>query len=345
MENKNKDTLVERYLAAVRDILPAKQREETVTEIHSLIQDALDDRSKAAGHEPDDEMVTEVLKQFGPPDKIVAPYLPEKYLIGPRLFPIFLMVLRIALPIIAILALVGFWVGLQPSLPLNGSELATNILKSLGNTVTIVFQAFGNIVIIFAILQWTLPEFKSVAKEKAWDPHSLRAISLPDKIKRGELITEIFFTLVALIVFTFYVDKIGIYNNLNGQWSFTPILTSAFYAYIPWLDLLWVLTIIMDTILLRRGSWEVGTKVFAIALNLFSIGISASLMTNIQYLYTLRGAPGELWTGGRFYSILNQALILAFAIAIIASAVKIIRMSWQLIKGNRIVTLPLDRPE
>jgi hypothetical protein len=153
MENKNKDTLVERYLTAVRDILPAKQREETVTEIHSLIQDALDDRSKAAGHEPDDEMVTEVLKQFGPPDKIVAPYLPEKYLIGPRLFPIFLMVLRIALPIIAILALVGFWVGLQPSLPLNGSELATNILKSLGNTVTIVFQAFGNIVIIFAILQ------------------------------------------------------------------------------------------------------------------------------------------------------------------------------------------------
>ena len=48
--------------------------------------------------------------------------------------------------------------------------------------------------LIFAILQWALPEFKLTAKEKEWDPHSLKAISQPDKIKRGELITEIFFT-------------------------------------------------------------------------------------------------------------------------------------------------------
>jgi hypothetical protein len=345
MDNKNKDTLVERYLAAVSENLPAKQRQETITEIRSLIQDALDDRSEAEGREVDDEMVVEVLKQFGPPEKIVAPYLPERYLVGPRLFPIFLTVLRIALPIIAVLALVGYWTGLHPALPLTGSELTTNILKSLGNTVTIVFQAFGNIVIIFAILQWTLPEFKSAAKEKAWNPRNLKAIRQPDKIKRGELITEIFFTLVALIVFTFYVDKIGIYNNFNGQWSFTPILTSAFYAYIPWLDLLWVLTIIMDTILLRRGSWEVGSRIFAIALNLFSIGITASILTNIQYLYTLQGALGELGASGIFNSALNQVLILALAIAIIGSAVKIIRMSWQLIKGSGVITLPLNRAE
>jgi hypothetical protein len=345
MENRTKDTLIDRYLARVSEILPAKQRQDTVTEIRSLIQDAVDDRSKIEGREPDEQMMADVLKQFGSPEKIVAPYLPEKYLIGPRLFPIFMLVLRIALPIIAVLALVGYWTGLHPVLPLTGVELTNNILKSLGNTVTIIFQAFGNIVIIFAILQWTLPEFKSVAREKAWNPHSLKAISQPNKIKRGELITEIFFTLVGLIVFTFYIDKIGIYNNLNGQWSFTPILTSAFYAYVPWLDLLFVLTIIMDTILLRRGSWEVGTKIFAIALNLFSIGITASILTNIQYLYTLQGALGQFGSEGIFHSVLNQGLILALAISIIASAVKIIRMSWQLIKGSGEIILPLNRPD
>ena len=105
------DTLIDRYLAAVSDILPAKQRKDTVTEIRSLIQDALDDRSKTEGRAPDDEMMADVLKQFGPPEKIVAPYLPEKYLIGPRLFPTFILVLRIVLPIIAVLSLVGFWIG------------------------------------------------------------------------------------------------------------------------------------------------------------------------------------------------------------------------------------------
>ena len=343
MENKTKDTLIDRYLATVSEILPAKQRKDTVTEIGSLIQDALDDRSKAEGREPDEQMMADVLKQFGSLEKIVAPYLPAKYLIGPRLFPIFMLVLRIALPIIAVLGLVGYWTGLHPALPLTGVELTTNILKSLGNTVTIVFQAFGNIVIIFAILQWTLPEFKSVTKEKAWDPHSLKAISQPNKIKRGELITEIFFTLVGLILFTFYFDKIGIYNNLNGQWSFTPVLTSAFYAYIPWLDLLWILTIVMDTILLRRGSWEVSTRIFSIALNLFSIGITVSIMTNIQHLYTLNGVLGELSGEGIFPSAINEGLILVLAIVIITSAAKIIRMSWQLLKGSEISIERLTR--
>src|SRR5512135_936623 len=103
------DTLIDRYLNAVSDLLPTNLRKDTVTEIRTLIQDALDDRSKTERRPIDDQMMADVLKQFGPPEKIVAPYLPEKYLIGPRLFPTFLMVLKIALPIIAVLSLVGFW--------------------------------------------------------------------------------------------------------------------------------------------------------------------------------------------------------------------------------------------
>ncbi|MFZ2096303.1 MAG: hypothetical protein WAV05_06660 [Anaerolineales bacterium] len=325
------DTLVDRYLAAVSEKLPAKLRKDTVTEIRSLIQDALEDQSKSEGREPDDAMMVEVLKQFGSPESIVAPYLPEKYLIGPQLFPTFILVISIVLPIIAALSLVGFWTGhIQPG-PISGVELITNIANSIGNVLSAALQGFGNIVIIFAILQWVIPDFKFTSKE--WNPRSLKAIPQPDKIKRGELITEIFFTLVGLIVFTFYFDKIGIYNNVNGQWSFTPILTSAFNAYIPWLDLLWILTIVLDAILLRRGSWEMGTRVFSILVNAFSIGISASILTNIQYLYTIRGALGELGAEGIIHSVFNQALILALSIAIIVSAVKILKNIWRMIRA------------
>jgi hypothetical protein len=325
------DTLVDRYLAAVSEKLPAKLRKDTVTEIRSLIQDALEDQSKSEGREPDDAMMVEVLKQFGSPESIVAPYLPEKYLIGPQLFPTFILVISIVLPIIAALSLVGFWTGhIQPG-PISGVELITNISNSIGNVLSAVLQGFGNIVIIFAILQWVIPDFKFTSKE--WNPRSLKAIPQPDKIKRGELITEIFFTLVGLIVFTFYFDKIGIYNNVNGQWSFTPILTYAFTAYIPWLDLLWILTIVLDAILLRRGFWEMGTRVFAILVNAFSIGISASILTNIQYLYTIRGALGELGAEGIIHSVFNQALILALSIAIIVSAIKLLKNIWRMIRA------------
>ena len=326
------DTIIDRYLAVVSEILPAKMRQDTVTEIRSLIQDALDDRSKTEGREPDNEMMVEVLKQFGPPDKIVAPYLPERYLIGPRLFPTFLTVLKIALPIIAVLSLVVFWVGVNQASQITGQELITHLIESLGNALSTVVQAFGNIVFIFAILQWVIPEFRSAAREKEWDPRSLKAISQPDKVKRGELITEIFFTLLGLIIFNFYLDRVGIYNNVNGVWSFTPVLTSAFNAYIPWLSLFWILTILLDSLLLRRGLWEVGTRVFAILLSAFNIAIAASFMTHIQYLYTFKGALGQLGAEGIVQSILNQVLVVVFIIVIITSAVKIVQMVWRMFK-------------
>ena len=325
------DTLVDRYISAVSDILPAKLRKDTVTEIHSLIQDALDDRSKTEGKAPDDEMMAAVLKEFGSPESIVAPYMPDKYLIGPRLFPTFLTVIQIVLPIIAALSLVGFWVVHNQAGSVSGVELITNLFKSFGNALSAVVQTFGNVVLIFAILQWVLPEFKTKAKE--WDPHSLKAIRQPDKIKRGELITEIFFSLVGLIIFTFYLDRVGIYNNMNGQWTFMPILTSAFNVYIPWLDLFWGLTILLNAILLRKGSWDIGTRLFSILMNAFSIAIAASFMTHIQYLYTIQGALGQLGGEGILQSLLNQILIVVFVIVIITNAVRIIQMVLKIVRS------------
>lgn len=326
MATKNKETLIDRYLAAVSDLLPSKLRKDTVTEISSLIQDALDDRSKAEGREPDDEMIALVLKEFGPPEQIVAPYLPEKYLIGPRLYPAFILVLKIVLPIIAVLILVTYWMAAIQTPSMTTAEFIKDIAKSLGSALSATVQAFGNIVLIFAILQYTVPEFKMTSKEKEWDPHSLKTVEQPNKVKRGELITEIVFTFIALIIFNFYLDKVGIYNNINGVWSFTPILTEAFKAYIPWLSLLWILTILLDVMVLRKGAWQTGTRLFSILVSALNIAIAASLMGNISLLYTLEGATGMLGAVGILKSLLNQFLIIALAISIIVNAVKIVQM-------------------
>jgi HAAS len=334
METSNKETIIDRYLAAVSERLPVKQREDTVKEISSLIQDALDDRSKTEGKEPDDEMMIAVLKEFGPPEKIIAPYLPERYLIGPYLYPTFMLVLRIALPIIGVLTLVAFWLGLNFPTPVTGAGFITELVKSVGQAIASVVTAFGNIVLIFAILQWAIPEFRTAPKAKEWDPRSLKAISQPDKVKRGELIVEIFFILVALIVFNIYLDRVGIYNNLNGVWSFTPILTSTFISFIPWLDLLWVATIVLDIVLLRKGAWQAGTRIFSILVNALNIGIAATLMSRVPYLYTLQGAMGQFGGAGIVNSFLNQVLIIVFVVVIISSAVKIIQMLLRLLRAR-----------
>lgn len=332
METSQKETIIDRYLVAVSERLPAKQREDTVKEISSLIQDALDDRSKSEGKEPDEAMMVAVLKEFGPPEKIIAPYLPERYLIGPNLYPTFMLVLSIALPIIGVLTLVGFWLSLNFPTPVAGTDLIKDVVNSLAQALSAVVAAFGNIVVIFAILQWAIPEFRNAPKPKEWDPHSLKAISKPDKVKRGELIVEVILNLVALIIFNIYLDRVGIYNNLNGVWSFTPVLTSTFISFIPWLDLLWVATIVLDIILLRKGAWQTGTRIFSILVSALNIGIAASLMSRVPFLYTLQGAMGEFGGAGIVHSLLNQVLILVFVIVIITSAVKIIQMLLRLLR-------------
>jgi hypothetical protein len=341
MNTMNKDTIVDRYLATVSDLLPARLRKDTVTEIRSLIQDALDDRSKAEGRATDDEMMAAVLKEFGSPENIVAPYLPEKYLIGPRLYPTFILVLKIALPIIAVLMLIITWIGVNPLAGMTTSEFFTDLAKSVANTLSVVVQAFGNIVLIFAILQWAIPEFKATPKDKEWDPHSLKAIRQPDKIKRGELITEIVFTFIGLIIFNFYFDRVGIYNNLDGQWTFIPILTDAFKTYIPWLSILWILTILLDVLVLRNGAWQTGTRWFSVLVSALNIAIAASLMRNISFLYTLEGAMGYWGAIGILKSLLNQFLIIALGISIIVSAVKIVQMILQIVRVK--VSLPESR--
>jgi len=335
------DTLIDRYITAVSENLPAKIRKDTVTEIRSLIQDALDDRSKTEGKAPDDEMMVAVLKEFGPPEKLAAPYLPDKYLVGPRLFPPFILVLRIALPIIFVLVLVASWLGFDQVTVMTAREFITELIKSLANSLSAVVSAFGNIVLIFAILQWALPEFKTKTKE--WDPHTLKAISEPDRIKIGELIIEIALILTALIIFNFYPDRVGIYNNLNGVWSFTPVLTTTFFSYIPWLDLVWGLTILLDVILLRKGAWQMGTRILSILVSGLTISIASRLMTRIPLLYTLKGALGELGGVGILQSLLNQILIVVLAIVIIMSVVKIVQMILHIVRGK--LPLPESLPK
>ena len=330
--------LIDTYVSEIGRRLPKKNRTDIQNEILSTLQDMLEERSQNTGKTVDDEMILEVLKSYGAPEKVAATYLGERYLIGPRLYPTFILVLKIALPIIAVLILVVTWIGANPFAGMTTSGFITNLANSLANTLSVVVQAFGNIVLIFAILQWAIPEFKAIPKGKEWDPHSLKAISQPDKIKRGELITEIVFTFIALIIFNFYFDRVGIYNNLDGQWTFIPILTDAFKAYIPWLSMLWILTILLDILILRKGAWQTGTRWFSILVSSLNIIIAVSLMRNISLLYTLEGAMGTWGAIGILKSLLNQFLIIALAVSIIVSAVKIVQMVLNIVRIK--VSLP-----
>ena len=77
---------MQRYLLAVKKELGGKQREDITAEIESYIYDLLEERHPEAKEIGTSELEA-ILKEMGAPRKVAAQYSPQRYLIGPRLFP------------------------------------------------------------------------------------------------------------------------------------------------------------------------------------------------------------------------------------------------------------------
>lgn len=75
---------LDRDVSEIGKQLPRKSRGDIQTEIRSTLEDMLEERAAGAGRPADDEMVKELLKEYGTPDKVAQSYLPTQYLIGPR---------------------------------------------------------------------------------------------------------------------------------------------------------------------------------------------------------------------------------------------------------------------
>ena len=271
--------LIERYISEIGKHLPRKSRADIETEIRSTLEDMLEERSAAAGRPADDEMIKGLLKEYGAPDKVAESYLPERYLIGPKLFPIFTLVLKIVFSVLTVLALIGFGIRFGTS-AMTAQAFVEVFGKAFIEYVGGIIAAFGNIVFIFAILQWSLPasEFEDQKKDKVWDPSTLEKEPEPNDVRIWEPIWAIVITIAALLVFNLYPQVIG-FGFLNGNtWSFVPALTDAFFRYLPWINVLWFLQIVLNMILLRQGRWTALTRWFEVALSLMSIAIAYLLL-------------------------------------------------------------------
>jgi hypothetical protein len=349
--------LIDSYVSEVGRRLPRKMRTDIEAEIRSILQDMLEERSQKTGKPVDEEMTLEILKSYGAPDKVAANYLGDRYLVGPRLYPIFMLVLRIALTVIGVLAAIGLGIALS-QVTLTPANALQTTLKAFGSFFTSAFTAIGNIVIIFAIVEWALfsaggkAEIKGLPKEKEWDPRSLTKISSPNQVKMGETIMEIVGCFVAIVLFNFYPQVIGFTSSLNGlvesgNWAvgfgslkFVPLLSEAFFHFVPYLTIVWVLTIILDIVLLRTGYWNAWTRIASIGLKIINIIIAAAMLAVPSLLAvttaSLTSAFGDANAARTLMSLLNQVVRIGLWISIIGNAIEIIRAVLRITRNNLI---------
>jgi hypothetical protein len=241
--------------------------------------------------------------------------------------------------------LAGFWAMVDVSRQITPIEnISGTFVSVLIGVVTTVISALGNLVLIFAIIEWVMHNegFPSKGKVKStsreWDPRSLIRISPPNQIKLSDLIMEIVASFAAIVIFNFYPQMFSLGFKSGGQWylgmgnwTFIPLLSQAFFHYIPYLTTVWVLTIILDIVLLRLGFWNTATRIVSISLKVIGIIIAACLLVEPSLIgisassFTAVGFSASSDTLGVMIFSLNQLVRLILLLIIFLSGLDIIK--------------------
>jgi len=262
--------LVERYVYAVGRHLPRKMRADVEPELHSLLLDSVESRSEESGQPATDELIAEVLKEFGPPRKMATSYMPQpQYVVGPQLFPVYLLVLTIVACVLAAMQAFGFMVAVA-GVPLFSAEAGRLFGSGLLNLGASLLSAIGSITLTFYILERVIPH-ASLEEDVEWDPTKLPAsVRVNDRISVPGQVVTICIMLGLLILFNFFPQVIGVYNYSNGEWTFSPMLAPTFRHFMPWFNVAWLGTLAMSVWLLVRGRWEPAMRWADLAREIFS---------------------------------------------------------------------------
>jgi hypothetical protein len=99
--------LIDRYLAAVGVLLPRDQRDDIVAELRDVLETHADEKRAELGRALTVEEESELLRAFGHPLAVAGRYGRRQYLIGPELYPLYVVASKVVLAIAAASALVA----------------------------------------------------------------------------------------------------------------------------------------------------------------------------------------------------------------------------------------------
>ncbi len=178
--------LVDRYLNAIKGYLPQNEKtpqDDIIAELKDSLLSRIEERESELGRALSAAEQQAIVKENGHPMLVASRYLPQQYLIGPSLFPFWLMALR------AMLIGVGAVYGALAliSLLTHGNIVQASIQTVVGFWETGLFWA-AVITLIFWFFERNQVRFGFLDN---WQPAKLAATEGGFHIKRGESLFEI----------------------------------------------------------------------------------------------------------------------------------------------------------
>jgi hypothetical protein len=302
--------LLDRYLYAIGERLPAKERDDIVAELADSMRSEMEEREAELGRPLTSDEQAALVKAYGHPIVAAGRYAPQRYLIGPALFPYYVNALRIALPTaVAVAAAVALVFIVGPGGPLS------SFAAFWGTVWYLVFGVFSAATVVFALLERSSTTGEIFGK---WDPRSLPRPS-GRRIPRVQTVLELAFSLAAIL---FVLNVPGV-RNVLGSIIVGPAaayVTGTPFAFAPATQVLfgamligWVAILLQDLILLARPEWtrlRAGTLIAQSAVLL----LAALWVLPAHTFVVVNGGASQLARYGTTAQIINKVAFLSLIV-------------------------------
>jgi hypothetical protein len=214
--------LIDRYLQAVEFWLPKRLKKDVIAELSEDLRSQIEEKEAEFGRKLTGPELEGILKHCGSPLTVATRYLPQHYLIGPALFPLYRFVLVVLL-FGCVVPRFLTWVAFLIFDPADSGYL------NMGNMAeTVIYFAFFT-TLAFVILEWSGVQPQIL---EYWNPRQLPPAKDPNRIPLVNSSLEIGAAVVFNVWFIQALWPGPVVNIFGAKVTLSPAWQRFFWAFV-----------------------------------------------------------------------------------------------------------------
>jgi len=307
--------LLDRYLQAVRKHLPWKRQEDIIAELRANLESQLDEKVGELSRPLTPTEAEAWIRELGSPSQMASHYQPQRYLIGPVVFPAYLHVLRLVSTWATVLYLLVSGIDLATKSNVHPAQFANVIF----NLPFVLVQFAAWVTLVFAALEFTAAHFPDKCPNFAgfhtkWTPSTLPPLE-PSDAASGKPRT--YALAIIEIAFEFVVLGWLLLVPQNPYLMFGPgavyVQASPYMLAPVWMTVYWwiiglnAVQLAWRCINLLRGTWQKRDRVQNVVVKLFGL-VPLLILANVHdRIYLLLKRPAlDAASHGPTVNVVNQ---------------------------------------
>ena len=286
-----------RYFYAVKMELPGKQRDDIVAELQSNLLDSMEEQYS---NETiiDKTLIKKILLENGSPRSVAEKFIGPRYLIGPKLYPLFTQVLSIVVTVLGTVLIAVFLIGAFMN-PWPTEAVFGNVFEFVGGLWNALLASAAIIVLVFSIIERRMPEKLDEFEANNWKPDDLPEITHTKNVRYAKHILGIVGGIIWIMVLIYLMNVGEIYAWINGEKILTGTISDGFKSLLPFFITISGLEMANHIVILSQQTYSAFSRWFHIVIDGLNV-ILLGFVLGALPLFNFTGENVPQAFGGQF---------------------------------------------